>query len=78
MFPWLATRKTVVGAGGIGSRMTADDELTNHARNAKQENEKNIDDNERGTTVLTCHERETPHVAKTYGRSCRGKYKTYF
>ena len=42
------------------------------------DNEKNIDDNKCGTTILTSHKRETPHIAQTDCRTSRSQDKTNF
>jgi hypothetical protein len=53
--------------------VTTNDKLTDHARDAQQKHTEKIYDDEDGATVLACHIREAPNVAKTDGRASRGK-----
>ena len=62
----------------IGSSMTTNDKLAHHTRNAKHQHTSYIYQNEGGTTVLSGHIRETPHVAQSYSRACRGENHTQF
>ena len=53
--------------------MASDDELAHHAGDAQQQHARQIDDDESRTTILARHIRETPHIAQSDGRACRGK-----
>lgn len=64
--PGAAAGDARIGTGCVGSTVSADYELAEYAGQAKQEDADNIDDDERGTTVLTCHIRESPHITQSY------------
>ena len=71
--PRASAGELVVGTCGIGVGVAADDELGNHAGDAKQEDAAQIDEDEGCSSVLSCHIGETPDVSQTYCRPCGGK-----
>ena len=71
--PWFSARHLMIGSGSIGCRVTTNDKLIHHARKAEQEDKQYIYEDEGRTSILTCHIWESPHIAKTYCRSCRGE-----
>ena len=74
--PRLSVRQRVVCSGCIGLCMATNNELTDHARQAQQEDAGDIDQDECSTTVLTSHIGETPHIAQTDGGTRRGQHHT--
>ena len=75
--PSLAIREFGIGTSRIGSTMTADDKFRNHTRDAQQEYASDIHDDEGSATFLTCHIREAPYIAQSYGTTCCSKYQSY-
>jgi hypothetical protein len=47
--------------------MSANEELAHHDGDTQQEYASDVDDDEGGSTILTCLDGETPDVAKSYG-----------
>ena len=57
----------------IASRAAAaDDKLGQHDRQARQDDKAQVNEDKRGTAVLTDQVRETPEVTQTHGRSGHG------
>ena len=71
--PRLVLTQIGISTGCIGCGMTADDEFTHHARQSEQDDTYQIDENEGGATILTCHIRETPYITQTDCRAGCGK-----
>ena len=57
--------------------MSSDDKLGYHSRQTKEEHAEQIYQYESGSTVLTGHIREAPHVSKSYRRAGSGKNHAY-
>ena len=71
--PRLAPGKIAIGTSRIGCRMTTDDELAQHTWQTKQQDAHQIDEDERRTSILTCHIWEAPYIAQAHSRTCRGE-----
>jgi len=57
----------------IASRAAgADDKLGQHDRQACQDDKAQVNEDKRGTAVLTDQVRETPEISKAHGRSRHG------
>ena len=67
-----------INTTGVSCTMTTDDELTQHAGNAKQQHAAQVDKDEGSTTVLAGHIGESPYIAQSDSRSCRCKNDAQF
>ena len=58
--------------------MATNDKLTHHARQTQQDDTHQVDEDEGGTSILTCHIRKAPNISQTYCRTCRGENDAQF
>ena len=76
--PSLMLTQVAIGTCRIGSRMATNDKLAHHARQTQQDDAHQVDEDEGGTSILTCHIRKAPYISQTYRRTCRGENDAQF